>query len=111
MTVGFALLVHTALDRAAQVARHWAKHDCPVVIHVDKKVKRRKYLEFTASLSDLPNVKFCKRHSCDWGTWSLVAASQSASEMLLASFPEVRHVYLASISRLARACRCVLSRS
>ena len=100
MTVGFAMLVHTALGRAAPVARHWAKNDCPVVIHVDKKVKRRKYLELTASLADLDNVKFCKRHSCDWGTWSLVEASQSASEMLLAEFPEVRHVYLASGSCL-----------
>ena len=38
MTVGFVMLCHTALDRAAQVARHWATHGCPVVIHVDKRV-------------------------------------------------------------------------
>jgi len=69
VTVGIAMLVHTALDRAAQVARHWAKHDCPVVIHVDKKVGRRAYKEFTASLGDLENVRFCKRHNCEWGTW------------------------------------------
>ena len=30
MTLGVILLCHTALDRAAQVARHWAKAGCPV---------------------------------------------------------------------------------
>ena len=32
MSVGFLMLCHTALDRAAQVARHWATQGCPVVI-------------------------------------------------------------------------------
>ena len=26
---------HEAYERAAQLARHWADHGCPVVIHVD----------------------------------------------------------------------------
>ncbi len=47
-------------------------------------------------MSDLPNVRFSRRHRCEWGTWGLVAASQSASEMMLKEFPEVRHVYLTS---------------
>lgn len=100
MSVGFAMLVHTALGRAGQVARHWADHGCPVVIHVDRKVKARKYRAFVDSLSDLENVRFCQRYSCEWGTWSLVQASQAASELLLAEFPLVRHVYLASGSCL-----------
>ncbi len=100
MTVGFVMLVHDALDRAEQVARHWSSHDCPVVIHVDRQVRHKAYTDFVASLSDLDNVKFCSRHRCEWGTWGLVAASQSASELMLASFPQVRHVYLASGSCL-----------
>jgi hypothetical protein len=44
--------------------------------------------------------RFCKRHKCEWGTWSLVEASQTASEMMLAEFPSVRHVYLVSGSCL-----------
>ncbi len=100
MTVGIAMLVHTSLARAEQVARHWAKNGCPVVIHVDRKVGRSAHARFVASLSDLDNVKFCARHSCEWGTWSLVKASQDAAEMLLASFPDVRHVFLASGSCL-----------
>ena len=100
MTVGFVMLVHSALDRAEQVARHWATADCPVVIHVDKKVKRRDHAAFVAALSDLGNIRFSRRRSCEWGTWSLVQASQDASEVLLRDFPEVRHVYLASGSCL-----------
>ncbi|TNE64555.1 MAG: glycosyl transferase [Rhodobacteraceae bacterium] len=96
MTVGFVMLVHTALDRAEQVARHWATHGCPVVIHVDRRVKKEVYQPFVDSLSDLDNVVFSKRHACDWGTWSLVAASQDASELMLSRFPEARHVYLSS---------------
>ena len=68
MTVGFVMMVHEALDRAEQVARHWAQHGCPVVIHVDKQVKLGIYDRFADSLSDLDNVKFCARHRCDWGT-------------------------------------------
>jgi hypothetical protein len=100
MTVGFVMLVHTALHRAEQVARHWAGHGCPVVLHVDKRVSRADYTAFVASLADLANIRFCARRACDWGTWSLVAASQTASEMMLAEFPEVRHVFLASGSCL-----------
>lgn len=100
MSVGFVMLVHEALHRAEEVARHLADHGCPVVIHVDKRVSKDDYLPFVDSLSDLENVKFSKRHACEWGTWSLVAASQDASELILDSFPEVRHVYLSSGSCL-----------
>jgi len=96
MSVGIVMLVHTALDRAEQVIRHWSDAGCPVVIHVDKSVERKTHDAFVGSLSDLPEVLFSKRHRCEWGTWGIVAASQSASELLLAQFPQVRHVYLAS---------------
>lgn len=100
MTVGIVMLVHTALSRAEQVARHWAASGCPVVIHVDKSVPTKTYDTFVVALSDLSNVRFSKRHRCEWGTWGIVAASQAASEMILAQFPNVRHVYLASGSCL-----------
>ncbi|QFT58178.1 Core-2/I-Branching enzyme [Sulfitobacter sp. THAF37] len=100
MTVGIAMLVHTALGRAEQVARHWSAAGCPVVIHVDKGVPRKTYDTFVTALSDLKNVSFCARYRCEWGTWGIVAASQSASELLLASYPQIKHVYLASGSCL-----------
>ena len=100
MTVGIVMLVHTALGRAEQVARHWHAAGCPVVIHADKSVPRKIYSAFVDALSDLPNVRFSSRHRCEWGTWGIVAASQSASELMLEEFPQVRHVYLASGSCL-----------
>ena len=99
-TLGFIMMCHTALERAAQVARHLAERDCPVVIHLDRRVARARHDWLMRSLGDLDNVRFCKRHRCEWGTWSLVQASQTAGETMLRAFPGVRHVYLASGSCL-----------
>jgi hypothetical protein len=99
-TVGIVMLVHTALGRAEQVARHWAAAGCPVVIHVDRVVPRATHDAFVRALADLPDVLFSRRYRCEWGTWGLVAATQAASEAMLAQFPAVRHVYLASGSCL-----------
>ncbi len=100
MSVGIIMLVHTALDRAEQVARHWSAAGCPVVIHVDANVSRKTYKAFSKALGDVPTVRFCQRHKCEWGTWGLVAGTLSASEMMLDAFPDVRHVYLSSGSCL-----------
>ena len=100
MNVGFVMLCHTALERAAEVARHWSERDCPVVIHVDKRVPRPTYDKLVAALADLGNVRFSGRFACEWGTWGIVAATQTASTMMLRDFPEVRHVFLASGSCL-----------
>jgi hypothetical protein len=99
-TLGIVMLVHNALGRAEQVARHWAAAGCPVVIHVDAKVGRRTYNAFVKSLKDLPDVSFSPRHTCEWGTWGIVAASQSAAGLILGRYPGVRHVYLTSGSCL-----------
>jgi hypothetical protein len=100
MTVGIVMLCHTALDRAAQVARHWAERGCPVVIHVDRRVKKAPYQKLIADLSDLQTIRFCERFACEWGTWGIVAATQAAATIMLRDFEDVRHVYLASGSCL-----------
>ncbi|NOD90062.1 MULTISPECIES: beta-1,6-N-acetylglucosaminyltransferase [unclassified Ruegeria] len=94
--LGIVMLVHTSLDRAEQVARHWTAAGCPVVIHVDRKVADGVYTRFKASCSNDPKIVFSERHKCDWGGWGIVAASQSASEVMLDQFPDVRHVFLSS---------------
>lgn len=100
MSLGFIMLCHTALPRAAQVARYWAGAGCPVVLHVDSRVRQRAHDKLVQELADLPNIRFSRRHPCDWGTWGLVAATLDASETMLAEFPAVQHVYLASGSCL-----------
>jgi len=92
---GLILLAHTALDRAAQVARFWAVSGNPVVIHVDARVPAESHAPLVTALADLPQVQFCRRHACEWGTWSLVAAMQTAATALL-EHPDVTHVYAAS---------------
>jgi hypothetical protein len=99
-SVGIVILVHTAFDRAQQVIEHWVKGGCPVVVHVDSSVPDGTFKAFQRALSPLKSVKFSKRFRCEWGTWGMVAATQNASELILTSFPDVRHVYLASGSCL-----------
>lgn len=94
--IGVLMLVHEALDRAAEVARHWNQSGCPVVIHVDSRVGATEYAALVAQLAGLDGVHFDTRRRCEWGTWSLVEASQSASELMLRQHPDVTHVYLAS---------------
>jgi hypothetical protein len=98
--VGFVMLVHAALDRAGQVARHWAESGCPVVIHVDSRVGAEHHRAFAQRLAGLDNVRFAPRYRCEWGTWSIVEATLAASALMLEEFPEVGHVFLASGSCL-----------
>ncbi|WP_170396818.1 DUF5927 domain-containing protein [Ruegeria arenilitoris] len=94
--LGVVMLVHTALHRAEQVARHWTASGCPVVIHVDRKVPDQAYSDFVAAFADEALIRFSERHTCEWGSWGIVAASQSAAELMLEAFPDVHHVYLSS---------------
>ncbi len=68
-SLGFVMLCHTALNRAAQVARYWAERGCPVVIHVDRSTADRKFDHLRDALKDLGNIRFSPRHICEWGTW------------------------------------------
>lgn len=92
---GFILLAHTALHRAAQVARFWADAGAPVVVHVDARVRAADHAAFVQSLSDLAQVRFAPRRRCEWGTWSLVGAMQDAAALLLRD-TDCTHVYAAS---------------
>lgn len=96
MTVGFIMMCHTALHRAAQIARHWAAAGCPVVIHVDRRVPKEEFDDLARRVADMEIISFSPRHACVWGTWSLVAATQGAAEQILRRHTGIRHVYLAS---------------
>ena len=100
MTLGFVMLCHNALHRAAQVARHLAQAGCPVVIHLDRRVRNASWEKLQASLRDLDNVRCIRTRACEWGTWGLVAATQDAARVMVDEFPDVGHVYLMSGSCL-----------
>jgi hypothetical protein len=100
VTLGIVMLCHTDLDRAAQVARHWAVAGCPVVIHLDRRVPDADRAALEAALAGLPDVRFSARVACEWGTFSLVQATILATTQLLRDFPKAEHVYLTSGSCL-----------
>lgn len=94
--VGIVMLVHQDLDRAAQVACHWAENGCPVAIHVDSVVSQSDYDKLLSDVAGFPQIRFSDRRRCEWGQFSIVEATQSASELILEEFPEVTHVFLTS---------------
>lgn len=98
--MGVVMLCHAALDRAAQLARHWADHGCPVVIHVDARTPQPQFDGLRAALKDLPDIRFTPRLPCEWGTFGIVQATKDAATRLLADFPQVSHILLASGSCL-----------
>lgn len=98
--LGVVMLAHTALRRAAQVARFWLEGGCPVVLHVDAKVRVQDLEAVKADLGAHPLLRYAPRHACAWGSWKLITATEEASALLLAEFPNVRHVLLASGSCL-----------
>jgi hypothetical protein len=100
VSFGVVMLCHTALDRAAQVARAWASNGCPVVIHLDRRVPTPDRDRLAAALADLPDIRFSNRTACEWGTFSLVQATIIAATQMLDQFPQVSHVFLASGSCL-----------
>jgi hypothetical protein len=94
VTVGFVMLVHDPLDRAAAVARHLATQGVPIVIHVDSRVSAGVFRAFRRDLANLPAVRFAARRKCRWGTWSIVEATLVGCRQLLGDFPHVDHVFL-----------------
>lgn len=95
MSVGFVMLAHDALDRAAQVARVISKAGCPLVIHVDARVGKE-FDAFEKKVAVLQGVTLAPRLACEWGTWALVQASRDGAEVLLRSHPELGHICLIS---------------
>ena len=96
MTVGFVMLAHAALHRAAEVAQKLADEGCPVVIHIDRNAPAQEVSDLAARMADMPGVTLADRRRCHWGTWSLVEASRDAAVQLLSNHPEIGHVMLIS---------------
>jgi hypothetical protein len=94
------MLCHTALDRAAQVARFWLKAGCAVALHIDSAVPQAQVTALQAELGAHPLLRMAPRLRCDWGSWNIVAASQSGAELLLREFDSIGHVLLCSGSCL-----------
>ncbi len=95
-TLGVVMLCHTALERAAQVARFWVAAGCPVAIHVDSAVPDSELARLQSLLDDSAPVRLAPRYRCRWGSWTIVRATQDAAAQLLREFPSLGHVLLSS---------------
>jgi hypothetical protein len=99
-TLGFVLICHNNLDKVKLLAEYWANKKYPVAIHIDSKASKKDMQSIQKDLSPHPFIKFATPSQCEWGMWSLVAATKSTAAFLLDAFPNVQHVYLASESCL-----------
>lgn len=100
MKLGFIILAHENLHRVAQLAKYFAKHDCPVSLHIDRKVSHQDMDDFKSSLAHLKNIVYPKRENCVWGRFSIVEATLNATEALFEAYPQTTNVFLISGSCL-----------
>ncbi|CAM3170107.1 Core-2/I-Branching enzyme [Paracoccus aminovorans] len=98
--LGVVMLCHDELSIAARMARVWADGGASVAIHVDAKAPAEAVEAMRRDLADRTQVLFSPRHSCEWGMFSLVKATQDAAALLLDRCPEVTHVLTVSGSCL-----------
>ena len=98
--LGVVMLCHNEPVIAARMARAWATGGAAVVIHADAKMPAPELAVMQSQLADLTRLRFSRRHACEWGTFSLVRATQDACELLLHEFPDVTHVMIVSGSCL-----------
>jgi hypothetical protein len=94
--LGVIVLCHGRLDRAEALVRHFVRGGARVAVHVDAAVPEAQAAPVIAALAALEGVALVPRHACDWGGWSIVAATEAAARILLCRFAEVGHVLLCS---------------
>ena len=98
--LGVVMLCHNEPIIAARMARAWATGGAAVAIHADAKMPASELAAMREQLGDLAGLRFSRRHACEWGTFSLVQATQDACSLLLREFPDLTHVMVVSGSCL-----------
>ncbi|MGA0613401.1 beta-1,6-N-acetylglucosaminyltransferase [Paracoccus sp. KR1-242] len=98
--LGIVMLCHNELPLAARMAEVWAAGGAVVAIHIDAKVSAMEVATMKADLDRFEDVVFSRRHPCEWGSFSLVRATQDAAALLLDRFEDVSHVMVVSGSCL-----------
>jgi len=94
--IGIVMLVHEHVGRVAELANHWVAEGAPVAIHADRRLPAAAMADLAAGLHRPERIRLAPRRACEWGTFSLVAATNDAAALLLDAFPEVTHVLLTS---------------
>lgn len=92
---GVVMLCHERLDIVARMVRLWTDAGVPVALHVDAKVPAGQVAALRTALAGRA-VIYPRRHDCEWGRFSLVAATREAATALLAAHPDLTHVLTTS---------------
>ncbi|HRO13643.1 MAG TPA: beta-1,6-N-acetylglucosaminyltransferase [Paracoccus sp. (in: a-proteobacteria)] len=99
MRLGVVMLCHDNLPLAARLARLWADSGAAVAIHVDARCGAPAVAALWEGLAGTGALPVPRR-SCEWGTFSLVAATLDAAQALLAAHDDLTHVITVSGSCL-----------
>ncbi|MGR3625563.1 MAG: DUF5928 domain-containing protein [Limimaricola sp.] len=95
--LAFILLCHKDPEAVIVQARGLAASGDAVAVHLDARAPRAAWDRLRDGLAGHPRVALVeRRHRCDWGGWSLVAATISALRLALQRFPDASHFYLLS---------------
>ncbi|MDG1456994.1 MAG: beta-1,6-N-acetylglucosaminyltransferase [Pseudoprimorskyibacter sp.] len=95
-SLGVVILAHNHLDRVISATKIWAESHIPVEIHIDAKVPTVDFAPLQDMATRSQSLGITPRRECEWGRWSIVQATISATQRILAQNPKVSHVMLCS---------------
>ena len=93
MTAAYIMLAHDNLAAAGDVARVLSVGDRPVAVHIDARAAQDDVDAFRAKANEPIMIP---RRRCEWGMFSLVAATLDGLEALIATGRPFSHVMLVS---------------
>jgi hypothetical protein len=95
--IAYILLCHKDPDGVIAQAQGLTAAGDYLAIHFDARAPRENYDRLVEALGENPLVRFTSRRiKCDWGSWSLVAATLLAVRAALDGFPGATHFYMLS---------------
>jgi hypothetical protein len=96
MRIAYIILAHKSSAQLVRMVSRLNSEDSSFFIHVDKKTDESTYLDIVAPLGACDNVFFVRRRDCAWGDFSLVRATLTGIEEVLARRPLCAYVILLS---------------
>ena len=92
MSVAYLILAHREPDQVVRlVKRLRAQSDGPILVHIDRKARRR-FETAVGAIEALPRVSAISSRRIYWGHFSIVQAALTGLHELLRSNPDVTHI-------------------
>ena len=97
--LAIAVMVHDSIFAVQALVDYYVKNRIPVVVHVDMN-SADLYLELSEIYKDTSDCTIISRHTCKWGTWSLVEAELTCYAEILRKYKSVEYISFTSGSDL-----------